>query len=159
MVATLPRIKIEVQSLPEEALRESLNQIVATYGENWEQDADTLHEILYGGEHQCGLQLRRPYGMESKMTTYRITYYRPYLPAPERFEAQRTIVIAKDEAEVRDIYKECKITFIEEVIPAPAEAYAVEFLTDSEDPRSEDEQAWDEFVAETQATRESDYPR
>lgn len=38
-------------------------------------------------------------------------------------------------------------------------AYALEFLTDSEDPRTERERDWDDHCAEVQATRESDMPR
>lgn len=80
------------------------------------------------------------------MSQYRITYTRPYLPAPERFEAQRTVVIAKDEAEVRDIYKNCEITFIEELHPVEA-AYEIE----TSQPVVNDPE-WEAYCAEVKET-------
>lgn len=71
------------------------------------------------------------------MNKYRITYYRPYLPHPERDEAQRTEVTAKDEADVRAIYSGCEVTEIvlveEELHPAEA-AYLLEKAMDDEYP-------------------------
>ena len=55
------------------------------------------------------------------MTTYRITYYRPYLPHPERDEPQRTTIIALNEQTVRDIYADCDVTHIEAVEELPAD--------------------------------------
>ena len=46
---------------------------------------------------------------------FKITYYRPYLPAPERDEAQHATVDVETVDEVLDIYSECQITHIEEV--------------------------------------------
>lgn len=46
---------------------------------------------------------------------YRITYYRPYLPHPERDEPQRGIVIAGSVDEVLDIYSDCHVTHVEEL--------------------------------------------
>lgn len=85
------------------------------------------------------------------MNKYRITYYRPYLPHPECDEAQRTEVVAKDEADVRDIYGDCEVTQItlieNDIHPAEA-AYQME------DPRTDDEWFWDEWADDWEKTYE-----
>lgn len=75
------------------------------------------------------------------MKQYRIIYIRPYLPEPEHSEPQRSVVNAESEDEVNKIYEDCKITFIEEIVPAEA-AY---------------QQEHEEWLDE-QATRESVRP-
>lgn len=100
----------------------------------------------------------------NSMNQYRITYYRPYLPAPERFEAQRTVVTAKDEAEVRKIYSDCDITFIEELHPVEAAYQQEKQFSDAwcdpalDDPRTETEKALDDAWLDEQATRASERP-
>lgn len=49
------------------------------------------------------------------MPTYRVTFYRRYLPHPERDEAQRETVVADNETQVRDIFADCEIYKIEVV--------------------------------------------
>jgi hypothetical protein len=66
---------------------------------------------------------------EKTMKQYRIIYTRPYLPAPERHETQRAIVNAMNEDDLRDIYRDCEIKFIEELHPVVA-SQEIERLSD-----------------------------
>ena len=51
------------------------------------------------------------------MTTYNISYTRPYLSGPDRDTIQRTQVIASSPDAVRNIYADCEVLTIEASAP------------------------------------------